>query len=230
MRIDCNEQGFTKENVKAICSIGQTTKISTDRKKGFIGEKGIGFKSVFKVADIVHISSGAFQFKFDRRATLGMIAPIAERFPREHTIAEQTQMLLYLKGRDELNQIDADFQDIKPEILMFLRKLSCIKIHTSRRQTEFKISRDCYDPKYRGETAILTVSNTVDSVTRLSRTRYIIVRQKVRDLPNDERREGVNESEVVLAFPVAEDTKPVAKNQEVYAYLPINDEGFQVSS
>ena len=100
--IDCNEAGFTKENVKAICSIGQSTKKAIDRKKGFIGEKGIGFKSVFKVADVVHISSGPFQFKLDRRETLGMIAPILESFPSTQIIpAGRNEILGSVTGAAE---------------------------------------------------------------------------------------------------------------------------------
>ena len=42
MCIDCNEVGFSKKNVKAICSIGQSTKKAADRTKGFIGERELG--------------------------------------------------------------------------------------------------------------------------------------------------------------------------------------------
>lgn len=45
-----NELGFTPEDVENICSVGQTIK-SKKKDEGYIGEKGIGFKSVFKVSD-----------------------------------------------------------------------------------------------------------------------------------------------------------------------------------
>ncbi|XXG72539.1 hypothetical protein AAC387_Pa07g1609 [Persea americana] len=41
-----NEKGFSMKNIESICSIGQSTK-KGKREFGFIGEKGIGFKSVF---------------------------------------------------------------------------------------------------------------------------------------------------------------------------------------
>ena len=44
--IQNNEIGFSSENVDAICAVGKTTKIKI---QGYIGEKGIGFKSVFRV-------------------------------------------------------------------------------------------------------------------------------------------------------------------------------------
>ncbi|ROV88550.1 hypothetical protein VMCG_10385 [Cytospora schulzeri] len=76
--IDCNEDGFTGDNLKAICSVGKSSKTGA---QGYIGEKGIGFKSVFMVAWKVHIQSGPFSFSFTHRpgdSGIGMITPIWE--------------------------------------------------------------------------------------------------------------------------------------------------------
>ena len=42
-----NERGFSAENIRALCDIGNSTKKGANR--GYIGNKGIGFKSVFRV-------------------------------------------------------------------------------------------------------------------------------------------------------------------------------------
>lgn len=42
-----NEQGFSAENIKALCDVGNSTKKGSSA--GYIGKKGIGFKSVFRV-------------------------------------------------------------------------------------------------------------------------------------------------------------------------------------
>jgi hypothetical protein len=42
-----NEQGFSAQNIKALCDIGNSTKKGSNA--GYIGQKGIGFKSVFRV-------------------------------------------------------------------------------------------------------------------------------------------------------------------------------------
>ena len=60
--IQNNEKGFKEENVRKLCRIGGSTKI---KKSGYIGEKGIGFKSVFMVSDEPHIYSNGFHFKFE---------------------------------------------------------------------------------------------------------------------------------------------------------------------
>lgn len=56
-----NEQGFTKSNVRAITAIGESTKKKL-AGECTIGEKGVGFKSVFSIASEVEIHSGDFHF------------------------------------------------------------------------------------------------------------------------------------------------------------------------
>lgn len=61
LELNYNEAGFTKSNVRSITAIGESTKkkIQTDKASG---EKGIGFKSVFEVAEKVIIHSNGFDF------------------------------------------------------------------------------------------------------------------------------------------------------------------------
>lgn len=42
-----NEQGFSFDNIRALCDVGNSTKKGVN--SGYIGKKGIGFKSVFRV-------------------------------------------------------------------------------------------------------------------------------------------------------------------------------------
>ena len=42
-----NEQGFSAQNIRALCDVGNSTKKGSNA--GYIGKKGIGFKSVFRV-------------------------------------------------------------------------------------------------------------------------------------------------------------------------------------
>ena len=60
-----NELGFTPANVFAITGIAEAAK-NISEEKVEIGEKGIGFKSVFGIADKVYIQSGRFSFYFTK--------------------------------------------------------------------------------------------------------------------------------------------------------------------
>ncbi len=51
-----------ENDVRQICHTGKSRK---KEKPGYVGEKGIGFKSVFQIASRVQIQSNAFSFSFD---------------------------------------------------------------------------------------------------------------------------------------------------------------------
>eukprot|EP00854_Cymbomonas_tetramitiformis_P012072 gene12072-14263_t len=85
-----NERGFRQEDIESICDMGESSKKKTTRQwdahkggRGYIGEKGIGFKSVFKISPCPHIFSrnqdGAYDFKFqkdpDEEVGLGFVVP-----------------------------------------------------------------------------------------------------------------------------------------------------------
>lgn len=125
-----NEKGFKPENVFAITGIAEKSKnISADKVE--IGEKGIGFKSVFGIADKVHIESGSFSFELYRdnftvpvpryedftpikgtRLTLEMPTMTVEKVYR--SMVEQ-----YMKGDAALNQ----------NPILFLNKLTHLKMY-----------------------------------------------------------------------------------------------------
>jgi hypothetical protein len=181
---------------------------------------------VFKNADVVHISSGPFQFKLDRTGKLGMITPILESFPSEHLKPGYTQILLKLNNPSRLNDINVALDEIKPELLIFLRKLSCMKIRTATRRIFFYTA---VESEYEGETVSLLALN--DNGRDTTWEKYIMVHHQTRELAVDDRRSGVHESEIVLAFPVetfGDTIEPQISARSTYAYLPIGKFGFSV--
>lgn len=95
--LEYNELGFTTENVFAISSIANSSK-NKDEKKTQIGEKGIGFKSVFGIAHKVLIQSGYFSFSF---VTDDFIIPVPEY--DDYTYTEGTKLTLYLMENESQN-------------------------------------------------------------------------------------------------------------------------------
>jgi hypothetical protein len=132
IRMDCNEKGFDLRDVKAICSVGESTKGSRQSgRRGYIGEKGIGFKSVFKVAEVVHIYSHPYYFKFDKREELGMITPIW--VPEEQRLAVasgdiQTTILLLPPQGTSFEPHFGGFWAVSPTLLLFLNKLKAMEL------------------------------------------------------------------------------------------------------
>lgn len=125
--------------MKAICSVGESTKAA---KVGYIGEKGIGFKSVFKVAQQVHIYSHPFYFKFDKRQELGMITPIwVSDDEKLYTANEnsQTTILLLPAAGETFTKIWSNFKAIAPTLLLFLRQLKKLELRISETPPTRKI-------------------------------------------------------------------------------------------
>ncbi|KAM0283500.1 hypothetical protein ACHAQH_002451 [Verticillium albo-atrum] len=223
VRIDCNERGFSRKNIEAICRICQSTKSGRSKSAGFVGEKGIGFKAVFKVASTVWISSGHYSFRFDRDGHLGMIAPIWDAFPESHKPGFTS---IYLKLAKDCNEacIINELRSYDAKILIFLRRLQRLEIDVQRefwKSGDFKtvLSRQGHPS---GNPSMITLMN--DGVKKL----YLVWRHTVNKLPKDTRRPGISSSEVVLAFPLDRDGEtPLIERQNVYAFLPIRDYDFK---
>ncbi len=123
-----NEQGLQQDNVKALCSVGNSTK---KKSEGYIGEKGIGFKSVFVVSREPHFFSNGYQFKFQEaphpQVKLSYIVPewVDKKplLPRQRT--SFTCILLPLK-QDKIELVQKELESFQPETILFLKKLQTI--------------------------------------------------------------------------------------------------------
>lgn len=169
---------------------------------------------------------------FNREERLGMIAPIIDRsswqISRDGT--SETHMLLQLNSETEFRRINDELQKLEPQVLIFLRKISKMHIITIERAFRFKLTRLVEDQALDGkETATLSSTPLNSLGSQRTETKYIIVRHQEALLQTDDRRRNIRETEVVLAFPVESDMRPLLQSQPTYAYLPINYYGFSVS-
>ncbi|EWG44919.1 hypothetical protein FVEG_15755 [Fusarium verticillioides 7600] len=222
-RSDCNEVGFTFKQLDALTRVGQSTKAtSIHDSKSYIGEKGIGFKSVFKVADVIHVASGLYEFKFDRNTRIGMILPITSQFPTADRVVDHTQFLLELKSQRDYDIIKKELNSIEPDLLLFLRNLHQVHISTYGSNKVYRRKTTKFDARYKGEAVEISVQS--DDITSKE---LIVHRHVVEKLPPEPQREGVVSSEVVLAFIVDSEANPVANTQKVFAFLPVDDFGFR---
>ena len=227
--IDSNEDGFKEADVKAICSSGQSTKQGA---QAYIGEKGIGFKSVFKIASKVHIQSGPFSFHFEHSEGdngLGIVTPVYQN----HNILPEnvrTRVTLTLSKPSELESLIKEFEELPDSSLMFLSKLKDITISIwkgSVRQSETIYSYRHDIELSRGELTKRSkkLSGSVDLAEVFY---YHITKRKISNLPEDGLRPGIDEAEVVLAFPLDKESVPLDIPQHIFAFLPIRGVGFNV--
>ncbi|KAK4168246.1 hypothetical protein QBC43DRAFT_296909 [Cladorrhinum sp. PSN259] len=227
LRIACNEVGFQKRNVEAICRIGQSTKTANGGGTvRYIGEKGIGFKSVFKVADIAWIQSGTYSFKFDTETKLGMIAPIWEDSFPDSCPKGFSCILLQLKAEYDEKDLLRELRSFDASILLFLRQLQEIRISISSPngpsyETVFKRADPVMFPD--GATTLSSITCNSSSMS------YVVTKHlfPAPTMPDSDQRQGRSEAEVVLAFPVTSDGQPAISPQHVFTFLPVRDYGFK---
>ncbi|KAI9842538.1 MAG: hypothetical protein M1838_003082 [Thelocarpon superellum] len=230
--MDCNELGFEEAHVRALCNVGKSTKGSgKGRQEGYIGEKGIGFKSIFKVAERVHINSPPYSFDLDGSREMGMITPrwvVPDPEPSLSRMGYQTQLtLLPPDGKDFRSLADA-FREIRPTLLIFLRRLKSIEVTVS---PCFGVA--AFHTSYTTTWASDSESVTIDALEmglagkRQERRKYLVVKDRFGRLPKEPLRTDINSTEVVLAFPVDEDANLVDETQSVHAFLPVRDIGLK---
>ncbi|KAK3712619.1 hypothetical protein LTR37_009062 [Vermiconidia calcicola] len=225
--IGCNENGFMPNNVRAICRIGHSTKKVEGSQKGYIGEKGIGFKSVFKVADVVWISSGALQFQFDKKKPLGMIAPAWCDFNAHPQLKERTMFCFQIPDAEDQRSVLRNLSDLKPELLLFLRQLRCIEIQIQKPngtiEKSFRLKRG--DDEHSGFQLILLTHEVIRPRPSTTTDKYLVCRRIASEMPCESRRPNVTESEVMIAFPVTEDFQPKLQECFTFNFLPIRKYG-----
>lgn len=215
--VENNELGFTPLNVKSLCSAAESTK--TD-KTIYIGEKGIGFKSVFKVTDAPEIHSNGFHFRFEREwggSGLGYILPHWYE-PTIPINASATTLVLPAKPGFTFK----DFSQLSPSLLLFLSKLRRIEIEALGKKSLFRRVDDS------GRTRLLTEHST-DQEKSASVATFVMAHHEVSMFGmSEERRKGVQTSKVILAFPVHESGLPDADSTHpVFSFLPVADCGFR---
>lgn len=182
-----------------------------------------GFKSVFKVAEVVHISSGIYTFKLDRREEMGMITPIWS--PSLQASPGTTLFILELSQSTDANAVSAHLSDIRPSLLLFLRKLrSVITQGPFGPQGQFarvQIHREDVDQDV---VLLKRVENGMSATEK-----FFVVPQSIKTYRGEIKRLHVTQTDIVIAFPLAEDETPKVMPQDIYAFLPLRSYGFTVS-
>ena len=220
--IQNNEVGFNTDNVDAICAVGETTK---KKEQGYIGEKGIGFKSVFRVTDNPHIFSNGYYFclpESDTETGLGYIVPQwIDTLPDDIVVSDTYIILPLTKKNFGYEKIEIMLRDIEPEVILFLSTLEEIRIESDTGDNLTILKDSTAMP----EVAIIVEGNKRGSA--FSNSDNFLVCTTCFNKPTDihhEKRDGIENREVSVAFPLNEDSGAGGK---IFAYLPIrSDTGF----
>ncbi|QGA16253.1 hypothetical protein EYB26_003920 [Talaromyces marneffei] len=220
--VENNELGFNEADVLSICKVGDSTK---SNRIGFIGEKGIGFKSVFQVAQKVRIQSGPFDFYFEHVPSdtgMGMITPINGEEETE-IYKEGTRMTLTLLQPHDFSKRSTDLLGIPDALILFLPKLQRIEVLIQRQNGD--LSTTVHEKQDDGQNSTVRLVKRVDDT--VSEKFFHVERRMFRDLPSNDARKNRDRAEVVLAFPIASNSNPIVEPQLTFSFLPIRNLGFK---
>ncbi|KAH7337370.1 hypothetical protein BKA66DRAFT_448585 [Pyrenochaeta sp. MPI-SDFR-AT-0127] len=217
LRIDCNEVGFTAANVEAICAISESTKSGKTSDGEYIGEKGFGFKSVFKAADVVWIASREYTFKFDKTQPLGVISPIWAEFPKG-TRTGCTSIYLQLSKTYEEETLIQELLGFDTNLLIFLRRIKEINIRVCRPDKQLWATQIRKTESQQGFNRIVLLQAEAETLE------YVIRTHDITDLPAEQKRPNWPQTKVLLAYPflVQADFLLTASREDVESTLPWN--------
>ncbi|KAM8836563.1 uncharacterized protein AB9W97_002193 isoform 1-T8 [Spinachia spinachia] len=217
-----NEVGFQEKNIRAICDVGCSTK--GKHKYGYIGQKGIGFKSVFKVTDCPEIHSNGFHLQFDKTCgPMGYILPNwkEDERPLDTQLKDMHQhswtTKIFLPLRLESHQTRNLFHDVHPSLLLFLHRLRSISIYNEIEKRHVTMTRRNLSHN------VLEVKHT-EGIER-----WLVVKTTVKP---KKIKEHVDSTELALAFQLNNNATKCdmvcqPQKQPVFAYLPLRSFGFR---
>ncbi|CAF2786294.1 unnamed protein product [Rotaria sp. Silwood2] len=237
-----NEQGLRARDVLAICSLAVTTKTI---QQEHIGEKGVGFKSVFAASNQPMLISRAwkFHFKVSGLDAMSYITPLwitDQDIPdcisnQISAYAQHTHLYLPLKLQPHtpeanlfLNQV---IKAVDPCILLNMRRLKKLEIIDRRQNQVTMIEKQIKGPTKLKEQSNITFEdftffNLTGSIIQLhTSTGYNTFRVYTCyiDVPNSIEQRRTPKTRLIIAFPYENDYDLTST---VYAGLPVCDLGF----
>jgi hypothetical protein len=211
-----NETGFKERDVESICSVGDSTKVGIEDTTG---EKGIGFKSLFKAAEEVTIASNGFHFQFSLNRPCGSVVPEWKELPQEFRLpqnSDKTIFLLSFANHSKLAKVRQELLSFDEKLLLFLRRLRSVEI-----EIDGKITRVVRQDTTNNGKHVTTLS-TRGNQSQSSTFEYAIVPFACPVTVRDEARKNRQTSIVTLAFPLGR----LQGDCQAYNCLPICKTGY----
>lgn len=155
MIVTYNEDGMTYKDILALTTIGQSTKGNIKGKR-LIGEKGIGFKTIFAVSKSVEVHSGGYHFKLEDKSFSPKVIDTNNKEEVTQLIINLTEEMqknsnkeIYAKLREryglKADKLDKD-SAFKNCPVLFTEKIKAIEIKLSDEEN-FKIENEKIDEK-----------------------------------------------------------------------------------
>jgi hypothetical protein len=225
--VETNEDGFRRENVEAICATGKSSK-NARKADNCIGEKGFGFKSVFAIANEVHIQSRLWSFCFshrDKEDGLGMVTPLdaaPECLPEG--VTTRMTMRYSKEAKKEYSRLLEAVKELPDTMILFLRSLRTIHINIT--DLDSQQDKTTFTKSYDTPETCCTVTRLRESkgIQMSDVRKYLLFHTLQTNMPLDERRTPGKDLDITLAFPIDTTTQQphlCDQGQYVSAFYPV---------
>ncbi|KAL3859495.1 hypothetical protein ACJMK2_009714 [Sinanodonta woodiana] len=220
-----NECGFREKDIRALCDVGRSTK--GKHKYGYIGQKGIGFKSVFRVTDCPEVHSNGYHICFNvNGGPMGYILPnwvTEDKWETEDGWITKIVLPLKEEMQTQSRTLAARFNDIHPSLLLFLHRLREITI----------------DNKIEGHVQTMRRCDLGDGVVEIKHSdgsdRWLVVKKALdASKISSQVKSGaeVESTEIAVAFPLLPKGQKssayvLPPKQPAFAFLPLRSYGFR---
>lgn len=234
--------------------MGESTKKRSEL--GYIGNKGIGFKSVFKLTACPEVHSRNFHFRFDARSEgLSFVLPLPIDAPADWDASQGTLIRLPLaygqlstdgghsRFAEERAHAATNFRrqllrDVHSSTLLFLHRLRSIHVHDG----DAGVTRELHRRDIGHGLVLLEETEPLVRLTQAgSVARSASERKHSKDIwlctsqtVEASNEEGVRPTVMTVAIPWLDDEEDAAARgaetlaaQDVFAYLPLRSYGFK---
>lgn len=138
IEVHYNEKGMTYADIIALTTIGQSNKRNRKNKR-LIGEKGIGFKTIFSVCSHVDVYSGSYAFQLADKTFAPHPLPADEQNVN-HT---GTRLILHLKESNRTDSVNGLTLDAAQIFENLLKKYGFVKEEETYHLDKQKAFQDC---------------------------------------------------------------------------------------
>ncbi|CAM6116741.1 unnamed protein product [Calypogeia fissa] len=215
-----NERGLTRADVTALCSVGDSTKVGR-RNEGFIGCKGVGFKSIFMICETAIIISNGYRIKFrqtaSKEAGVGYIVPEWTEFPSDTRIRLvcgsqklPTTIIILPVRHGKVDLVRQELKELSPEMTLFLTRIRELVVADETEDAEDSVGFlkiTCSKPSSGIKSNVCKFFEVTLGVERTApcadpeKHSYIIFQQSFPVTHSIEERKEIDEWTVTLAFP-----------------------------
>lgn len=222
---------FDEIDAEKICNNAQNKFQEKSEDSEKIGYKGIGFKAVFSVADIVYILSKGYQFRFDKSCWERKkdalypwpIIPIwteSKNIPNVKNFVRPEDVTFVFKIKEDVDiENEINFIKNNPTVMLFLRRVNSIEIKSGKEEIKIDLRENSDRKEIYCNNKLVSSWITHSIEFELSKD----IKEELMKLSDSEcpqRLKNANKTKITFVAQVQDGKIIRLQESQLYCYLP----------